>query len=158
QEHRERERVRVHRPLEALERGVQVLADDRDRGRHDQVVERDHDERDRRDHERPERLGSELVDHSHLLLVTSDCLLTFMAEKSHFSSISAAMELAAHGSSPPSTPIEAMTLISIPAAKNRIARSGSAPFDSTRSTSRPNPRRTTAAISGSSQAAYACIC
>ena len=53
QQHRERQRVRVDRPLKPAQAGVQVLADHRDRGRHDEVVERDHEHRDRGDRQRP---------------------------------------------------------------------------------------------------------
>src|SRR5438132_18893 len=49
----------------------------------------------------------------------------------------------AHGSSDSYRLIEDMTLISIPRAKNRTTSSVGTPFDSTSSTSRPNPRRTT---------------
>ena len=52
----EREGVGVDRPREALERGVEVEADHGDRGRDDEVVERDHEQRDRGDHERPDGL------------------------------------------------------------------------------------------------------
>ena len=54
QEDGERQRVRVDRPLETLDRRVEVGADHRQRRRHDEVVEHDHDERQRRDDERPE--------------------------------------------------------------------------------------------------------
>ena len=49
----EDERVGVDGPLETAEAGVQVTADHRDRRRHDEVVERDHEERGRGDRERP---------------------------------------------------------------------------------------------------------
>jgi hypothetical protein len=39
----EGERVRVHRPLEPLKRGAEVALDHRQRGGHDQVVQRDHE-------------------------------------------------------------------------------------------------------------------
>src|SRR6266496_1220792 len=55
EQHRERQRVGVDRPLQARERRVQVLPDHRDRGRDHEVVERDHEQRDRADRERPER-------------------------------------------------------------------------------------------------------
>ena len=58
EQHCERQRVGVHRPLELGQRGVQVLADDRQRRGHDEVVERDHEERDRGDRERPDRVAS----------------------------------------------------------------------------------------------------
>ena len=44
----EDERVRVDGPLEPAEARMQVLADHRDRRRHDEVVERDHEEREPR--------------------------------------------------------------------------------------------------------------
>ena len=53
----ERQRVGVHDPLEARETGVQVLPDHRQRGDHDEVVERRHEECDRRDCERPAELA-----------------------------------------------------------------------------------------------------
>ena len=43
---RERQRVRVDHPLEVGEAGAEVAPDDGQRGRDDQVVERDHEERD----------------------------------------------------------------------------------------------------------------
>ena len=63
EEDRERERVRVDRPLELLDRRAEVGADHGQRRRDDEVVERDHDERDRRDHERPEGSVSYAVYH-----------------------------------------------------------------------------------------------
>ena len=54
QQHRERERVGVDRPLEAARGRAEVVADDREGHRDDEVVERDHEEADRRDDERPE--------------------------------------------------------------------------------------------------------
>ena len=55
----EGERVRVHRPLELLDRRAEVGADHRQRRRDDEVVQHDHEECDRRDRERPAglRLG-----------------------------------------------------------------------------------------------------
>ena len=55
----EGERVRVHRPLELLDRRAEVGADHGQRGRDHEVVQHDHEQRDRRDRERPEglRLG-----------------------------------------------------------------------------------------------------
>ena len=53
QEDGERERVRVHRPLELLDRRAEVGADHRQRRRDDEVVEHDHEQRDRGDRERP---------------------------------------------------------------------------------------------------------
>ena len=67
EQHREGQRVGVDRPLEALERRVEVRADHGDRGRDHEVVERDHEQRDRGDHERPEGLAS--GDHLGLLSV-----------------------------------------------------------------------------------------
>ena len=63
QEHGERQRVRVDRPLEPFDRRIEVGANHRQRRRDDEVVERDHDERDRRDHECPERPVSDSVYH-----------------------------------------------------------------------------------------------
>ena len=57
QQHRERQRVGIDRPLKTAQARVQVLADHRDRGRHDEVVERDHEHRDRGDRQRPPCLG-----------------------------------------------------------------------------------------------------
>ena len=57
QQHRERQRVGIDRPLKTAQARVQVLADHRDRGRHDEVVERDHEHRNRGDRQRPPRLG-----------------------------------------------------------------------------------------------------
>ena len=54
QQHGEGERVGVDGPLEALERGVQVVADHGQRHRHDEVVEGDHQQRDGRDGKRPD--------------------------------------------------------------------------------------------------------
>ena len=72
EQHRERQRVGVDRPLEALERRVQVRADHGDRGRDDEVVERDHEERDRGDRERPQTSSSWPASiRSFLWLVTS---------------------------------------------------------------------------------------
>ena len=56
QQHGEGQRVRVDRPLKPAEAGVQILAEHRDRGRHDEVVQRDHEHRDRGDRQRPQRL------------------------------------------------------------------------------------------------------
>ena len=53
---REGQRVGVDGPLELLDRRAEVDADDRQRGRDDEVVEDDHEERGRDDRERP--LGS----------------------------------------------------------------------------------------------------
>ena len=52
---REGERVGVHRPLQPLERRVQLVSDHRERRGHDEVVERDHEEGERRQRERPQR-------------------------------------------------------------------------------------------------------
>ncbi len=69
QEHRERERVGVHGPLELLDRGAEIDADHRNRRRDDEVVEHDHEERDRGDHERPDRASAGF--HRVLLPVSS---------------------------------------------------------------------------------------
>ena len=55
QQHRERQRVRVDRPLQAFQRGVQVVPDRRQRGGHHQVVERRHEQGRRGDDEGPYR-------------------------------------------------------------------------------------------------------
>ena len=55
QQHGEGERVGVDRPLEPVETRAEVAADHRQRGRDDEVVERDHEDRDRGDRERPQR-------------------------------------------------------------------------------------------------------
>ena len=57
QQHRERQRVGIDGPLKTAQARVQVLADHRDRGRHDEVVERDHEHRNRGDRQRPPCLG-----------------------------------------------------------------------------------------------------
>ena len=56
QEDGEGECVGVHRPLEAVEAGAEVLVDDRERGRDDEVVEGDHESGKRREHEGPDHL------------------------------------------------------------------------------------------------------
>ena len=61
QEHRERERVGVDGPLERLDGGAEVRADARQRGRDDEVVERDHEERDRDDREGPDAASDVIV-------------------------------------------------------------------------------------------------
>ena len=61
EQHGERQRVGVDRPLEAADPGVQVLADHRQRRRHDEVVERDHEEGERGDRERPPHVCAELA-------------------------------------------------------------------------------------------------
>ena len=53
QQHGEAQRVRVHGPLELLDRGAQVHPDRRQRGRHDERVERHHQRRDRRRRQHP---------------------------------------------------------------------------------------------------------
>jgi hypothetical protein len=58
QEDGERERVRVDRPLQRLERAAEVCTDRRERDADDQVVERSHEEGDRDDREGPARAGS----------------------------------------------------------------------------------------------------
>ena len=50
----ERQGVGVHRPLEPLQRGAEVVLDHRQRGGHDQVVQRDHEHRHRGDDEGPD--------------------------------------------------------------------------------------------------------
>jgi hypothetical protein len=55
QQNRVRQRVRVDRPLQRLDRGAEVGADGRQCGGDDQVVEHDHEQRDRHDRERPTR-------------------------------------------------------------------------------------------------------
>ncbi len=55
EQHGERQRVGVDGPLELFERRAEILADHRQGGGHDEVVERDHEERGRRDRPRPER-------------------------------------------------------------------------------------------------------
>ena len=52
---RERQRVRVDDPLEVGQRCAEVGLDDRQGGRHDEVVEGDHEQGERGDGERPER-------------------------------------------------------------------------------------------------------
>jgi hypothetical protein len=118
QEHRERERVGVHRPFELAERRVEVLADHRQRRRHDEVVERDHEERDRGDRKCPDRLRfvtrhllpPEKKTSDHFLAAGEQALRPRLSYKS----------------------IEAMTLINIPVAKNRVTSCGGNP--ETRST------------------------
>ena len=53
---RERQGVRVDDPLEVLKRCAEVGLDDRQRGRHDEVVESDHEQGERGDDECPERV------------------------------------------------------------------------------------------------------
>ena len=55
QQHRERQRVGVDRPLERLDRAAEVRSDRRQRDADDEVVERRHEERRSRDRERPSR-------------------------------------------------------------------------------------------------------
>jgi hypothetical protein len=64
EQHREGQRVRVDRPLELRERRVQILADHRQRRRHDEVVERHHEEGDRGDRKRPADVS--FVSHHYL--------------------------------------------------------------------------------------------
>ena len=45
EQHRERQRVRVHEPLQVVDRGAQVAPDARQGGRHDEVVEHRHEQR-----------------------------------------------------------------------------------------------------------------
>ena len=52
--HCEGQRVGVDGPLELLDGGPELLADDVESGRHDEVVEHDHDQRHRRHRERPD--------------------------------------------------------------------------------------------------------
>ena len=54
QQDRERERVGVDGPFQLLERRAEILADDVERGRDDEVVEHDHDQGDGRHPERPQ--------------------------------------------------------------------------------------------------------
>ena len=60
----ERQRVRVDRPLQPFERGVQVVPDRGQRRGDHEVVQRCHEQRDRRDHEGPDAP----VFRAHLLL------------------------------------------------------------------------------------------
>ena len=57
QQHGERQRVRVDEPAELLDRRTEVAADARQRGRHDEVVEHDHEQRGARDGERDARVA-----------------------------------------------------------------------------------------------------
>jgi hypothetical protein len=63
QQHGIRERVGVDRPFEILQTPSEVLADRRQRGRDDEVVEHDHEESDRNDREGPERTVATRADH-----------------------------------------------------------------------------------------------
>ena len=57
EEDRERQRVRVDRPLQTFEAGVELDPDDRQRVGDDEVVHRDHEDRDADRDPGPERSG-----------------------------------------------------------------------------------------------------
>ena len=57
QQHGEGQRVGVHRPLQRGQRCAQVKPDHRQRGGHDQVVQRGHEQRHAGDHEGPDGAG-----------------------------------------------------------------------------------------------------
>ena len=136
EQHGEREGVGVDRPLEALEGRVEVGADHRDRGRHDEVVERDHEQRDRGDRERPQRLcpGRHLA----APFVVSDVVSShfYIGRKKGTSAPATASEpmqpsisRCAHGSRAFQRSIAAITLSSLPFANHCDTASGGQPRD-----------------------------
>ena len=60
QQHGERQRVRVHEPAELLDGRTEIGPDARQRGRHDEVVEHDHEQRSTGDRERESRTTARL--------------------------------------------------------------------------------------------------
>ena len=124
EEHREGQGVGVHRPLELLDRRAEVDPDHRERRRHDEVVEDDHEEADRGDRERPERPspGSGLVEHRAapfaLVIQVLTHHLLWVEKSSYASSRQPSTRRRAHGSSELRRSIAATTFSSIPLAKN----------------------------------------
>src|SRR5207253_2707962 len=119
QQHCERERVRVHRPLELRDGRVQVAADHRQGGRDDEVVEADHEERERGDRKRPVGDGLVTVVSHHYLLGEKKSAYGPLPHPSS--------SVCAQGSGFSITCIDASTLSSIPVAKNLEISSGGSP-------------------------------